>query len=145
MRKIIIVCLIICLSSCGSRKVQKSETKEEVKIETLETVKDSSVINVTIAEDSEEVIYTPIEANTLMLIEGKSYLNVVVKKSKKQAKTNLKEVKKKKATKAKVTAIKKEVAIKEVERKESYSWILWLILLNIIFYIILYLIFKFRN
>jgi len=122
------ILLTLTIWSCGSRKVKKTEAKEEVKIESVETVKDSSITNVNIKEDSEEVTYTPVDFNKPMVIDDKSFINVVVKKVKKKVETSLKKVNDIKGEKAGAITIKKEEETKDVERKESYSWIIWILL-----------------
>ena len=122
------ILLTLTIWSCGSVKKHKTEAKEEVKIESVETVKDSSITNVAIKEDTEEVTYTPVDLNKPMVIDDKSFINVVVKKVKKKVETSLKKVNNIKGEKVAVITIKKEVETKDVDREESYSWIIWILL-----------------
>jgi hypothetical protein len=127
----------IVLTSCGSRKVQKSETKEqEQKIEksTLETetrVTDNTKIVDTSTSDEIEII--PVDNTLPFTVNGKEYKNVKIKR--KKSKNNIsvaKDVKvQHKAQKSDLKVVKANKVVKEkqIERKQSYWWMLWFLLL----------------
>jgi hypothetical protein len=141
----IVLALIIgiLLTSCGSRKVQKSETKEQeqktVKI-TLETetkVTDNTKIIDTSTTDEIEII--PIDNTLPFTVNGKEYKNVKIKR--KKSKNNIsvaKDVKvQHKAQKSDLKVVKSNKVVKEkqIERKQSYWWMFWFLLLIPIYFV----------
>jgi hypothetical protein len=132
----------IVLTSCGSRKVQKSETKEqEQKIEksTLETetrVTDNTKIVDT--STSDEIEICPVSDTIPMVVNGITYKNAKIRR--KKTKNNIsvaKDVKvQHKAQKSdlKVEKTNKVVKEKQIERKQSYWWLLWFLLLIPIYF-----------
>lgn len=140
---IIAIFLVICLTSCSSRKVAKSETKEnetknEVKTEQTETkVTDNTKITDTSTTDEFEII--PIDNSKEIVVNGRTYKNVKIKH--KKSKNNIsiaKDVKvQHKAQKEGVVIIKRNKVVKqkEIERKQSYYWLWWLLLLIPIYYL----------
>jgi hypothetical protein len=135
----IVLALIIgiLLTSCGSRKVQKSETKEQeqktVKI-TLETetkVTDNTKIIDTSTTDEIEIV--PIDNTLPFTVNGKEYKNVKIRH--KKSKNNISIVKDEKvqhkAQKEGVMMVKRNkiIEVKQTERKDSYWWLLWFLLL----------------
>jgi hypothetical protein len=127
----------IFLTSCGSRKVAKSETKEqEQKTEksTLETetrVTDNTKIVDT--STSDEIEICPVDNSLPFTINGKEYKNVKIRH--KKSKNNIivaKDVKvQHKAQKEGIVMVKrnKVIEVKQTDRKESYWWLLWFLLL----------------
>ena len=127
----------IVLTSCGSRKVSKSETKEqEQKIEkiTLETetrVTDNTKIVDT--STSDEIEICPVSDTLPMVVNGITYKNAKIRR--KKTKNNIsinKDVKiQHNAQKEGVVMVKrnKVIEVKQTERKESYWWLLWFLLL----------------
>jgi hypothetical protein len=141
----IVLALIIgiLLTSCGSRKVQKSETKEQeqktVKI-TLETetkVTDNTKIIDTSTTDEIEIV--PIDNTLPFTVNGKEYKNVKIKR--KKSKNNIsvaKDVKvQHKAQKSDLKVVKSNKVVKEkqIERKQSYWWMFWFLLLIPIYFV----------
>jgi len=133
----------IVLTSCGSRKVQKSETKEQeqktVKI-TLETetrVTDNTKIVDTSTTDEIEIV--PVDNTLPFTVNGKEYKNVKIRH--KKSKNNIsiaKDVKiQHKAQKEGIVMVKSNriIEVKQTERKESYWWLLWFLLLIPIYFI----------
>jgi hypothetical protein len=128
---------VIFLTSCGSRKVSKSETKEqEQKTEksTLETetrVTDNTKIVDSSTSDEFEIC--PVSDSLPMVINGITYKNAKIKRSKKKNNISIvKDVKvQHKAQKSDLVMVKrnKVIEIKQTERKESYWWLLWFLLL----------------
>jgi hypothetical protein len=128
---------VIFLTSCGSRKVAKSETKEnekteiktEAKIETKVT--DNTKIIDTSTTDEFEIC--PVSDSLPMVVNGITYKNAKIKRSKK--KNNISVVKDVKIQhneeKSGLVTVKSNKVVKEkqIERKESYWWLLWFLLL----------------
>jgi hypothetical protein len=140
---IILIALILALlgaiflTSWGSRKVQKSETKEqEQKTEksTLETetrVTDNTKIIDT--STSDEIEICPVSDSLPMVVNGITYKNAKIKRSKKKNNISIvKDVKvQHKAEKSDLKVVKSNriIEVKQTERKESYWWLLWFLLL----------------
>jgi hypothetical protein len=133
----------IVLTSCGSRKVAKSETKEqEQKIEkiTLETetrVTDNTKIIDTSTTDEIEI--SPLSDTLPMVVNGITYKNAKIRR--KKSKNNISVVKDVKiqhnAQKEAVMMVKrnKVIEVKQTERKDSYWWLLWFLLLIPIYFL----------
>ena len=134
---------LIIMTSCGSRKVNKSQTKEqEQKTEktTLEIetrVTDNTKIIDT--STSDEIEISPVSDTLPMVVNGITYKNVKIKHSKK--KNNISVVKdvivQQNVQKSDLKAVKtnKVVETKQIERKQSYWWLLWFLLLIPIYYL----------
>ena len=134
---------LIIMTSCGSRKVNKSQTKEqEQKTEksTLEIetrVTDNTKIIDT--STSDEIEISPVSDTLPMVVNGITYKNVKIKRSKK--KNNISVAKdvivQQNVQKSDLKAVKtsKVVEIKQIERKQSFWWLLWLLLLIPIYYL----------
>jgi len=133
---------VIFLTSCGSRKVQKSETKEQeqktekITLETETRVTDNTKIIDTSTTDEIEII--PVDNTLPFTIDGKEYKNAKIrhKKSKNNISIN-KDVKiQHKAKKESIVMVKKNkiIEVKQTERKESYWWLLWFLLLIPIYF-----------
>ena len=132
----------IFLTSCGSRKVNKSETKEqEQKTEkfTLETetrVTDNTKIIDTSTTDEIEIC--PVSDSLPMVVNGITYKNAKI--TRKKTKNNIsinKDVKiQHKAKKEGVVMVKRNriIEVKQIERKECYWWLLWFLLLIPIYF-----------
>jgi PBP1b-binding outer membrane lipoprotein LpoB len=136
--KITILILAITLVSCSTRKVAKSEVKETTEVREIDTTKtvtntqkfersvDTSTVN--------EFEIVPIDITKPMVVNGKSYLNAILKR--KVTKLNkvveltekVAQIQRKGVNKA----IKTERAIKEkqTERKSGFNW-WWLLFLLI--------------
>ena len=138
---------LLLITSCASRKVAiaKEETKTSIDSNSVVRIDSTSKINknVYITENTEELEIKPLVDSLPIVINGKSYLNAVLRykkqnkvlvdtSSEKVSKNVLKQVSKSK----KETVVKKE---KTSERKSfSFLWVLILI-------IILFLIYRFKN
>jgi ABC-type oligopeptide transport system substrate-binding subunit len=133
---------IIFLTSCGSRKVQKSETKEQeqktekITLETETRVTDNTKIVDT--STSDEIEICPVSDSLPMVVNGITYKNAKIRH--KKSKNNIsieKDVKiQHKAQKEHVVMVKRNkiIEVKQTERKESYWWLLWFLLLIPIWY-----------
>lgn len=143
--KLIILSLIFTIfgTSCASRKVNKSEVKEEIKTE--QTVKEETTTNTntntTIVDTSEttEIEIVPIDITKPIEVNGKRYVNARLKLSKKKnaITTNSKEKVSqiaKKEVKAKSNKVV-EVKQKQTEAKRPFSW-WWIILVVGVGYLI---------
>jgi len=140
---IILVAIILALffaiffTSCGSRKVQKSETKEsektEVKTEAKTETKVTDNTKIVDTSTSDEIEISPVSDTIPMVVNGITYKNAKIKRSKK--KNNISIVKDVKvqhnAQKSNLKIVKsnKVVKVKQTERKDSYWWLLWFLLL----------------
>ena len=132
----------IILTSCGSRKVAKSETKEQeqktekITLETKTRVTDNTKIIDTSTTDEIEIV--PVDNTLPFTVNGKEYKNAKIrhKKSKNNITIN-KDVKvQHNAQKEAVMMVKrnKVIEVKQTERKESYWWLLWFLLLIPIYF-----------
>jgi hypothetical protein len=140
----IVIALItaIFLTSCGSRKVQKSETKETEKTEIKTEAKTETTItnNTKILDSStsDEIEISPVSDSIPMVVNGITYINAKIRR--KKTKNNIsvaKDVKvQHKAQKSdlKVEKTNKVVKEKQIERKQSYWWLLWFLLLIPIYF-----------
>jgi H+/gluconate symporter-like permease len=133
----------IVLTSCGSRKVAKSETKEQeqktekITLETETRVTDNTKIVDT--STSDEIEICPVSDTIPMVVNGITYINAKIKRSKKKNNISIaKDVKvQHNAQKSDLKVVKrnKVIEVKQTERKESYWWLLWFLLLIPIYFI----------
>ena len=133
----------LVLTSCGSRKVQKSETKETEKteIKTEEKTETKLTDNTKIVDTSttDEIEILPVDNTLPFTINGKEYKNVKIrhKKSKKNITIN-KDVKvQHNAQKSGLKTVKRDLIIerKIIDKKQSYWWLLWFLLLIPAYYV----------
>jgi ATP-dependent Zn protease len=94
--------------------------------------------------DSSEITITPIDSSKTIMVDGKSYKNVVLKIKKNKVNTlytnnktesNIKRVDSiaiVKVNKTENTSVKN----KTIDKKANYCWILWLLLLILILYLL---------
>ncbi|CAB4136140.1 hypothetical protein UFOVP299_18 [uncultured Caudovirales phage] len=135
---IIIACVFtLIMTSCSSRKVNKSETKEQeqktekITLETETRVTDNTKIVDTSTTDEIEIV--PVDNTLPFTVNGKEYKNVKIRH--KKSKNNISIVKdvkvQHKAQKEAVMMVKRNkiIEVKQIERKNSYWWLLWLLLL----------------
>ena len=135
--------LIFLLMGCSSRKVNKSEVKEETKTEQTvkEEVKTDSNINTTIVDTSEttEIEIVPIDNSKPIEVNGKKYVNARLKLSKKKnaittnSNEKVSQIEKKEVNAKSNKVI--EVKQKQTEAKRPFSW-WWIILVVAIGYLI---------
>ena len=137
MKKILLLLLIIILSSCGVRKVQKSDVKEETKTEQSTTkandIESKTETNTVINDESNDVEITPIDTSKAIIINGKSFKNAKIKiinrkiKTKIDAKETVRDLSKQE-TKA-IIAVKKQEVKRDIERKSNpFLPLLWLLI-----------------
>jgi PBP1b-binding outer membrane lipoprotein LpoB len=142
MVRITLLILALTLVSCSTRKVSKTEVKETTEVKAIDTTK--TVTNTQKFERSvdtstvSEIEIVPIDITKPMVINGKSYLNAILKR--KVTKLNkVVEIDTKVAQiqqKGVNNSIKTERTIKEkeTERKSGFNW-WWLLLLIPIYFV----------
>ena len=133
----------IFLTSCGSRKVQKSETKEtektEIKTEEKTETKLTDNTKIVDTSTSDEIEICPVSDSLPMVVNGITYKNVKIKH--KKSKNNISVVKDVKvqhnAQKSGLKTVKRDLIIerKVIDRKQSYWWTLWFLLLIPAYYV----------
>jgi hypothetical protein len=144
--KLILLFLITFLIvGCGSRKVNKSVTKEETQISVLDTSKtetktDTNVKVITCFE-SDEITIVPIDSTKEIFVNGKTYRNVVLKHKKVKGNKVVEQSKKEVKTEQKAikTNIKKQtqIEVKQID-KEQFNFLLWFWLILLIPIYLLY-------
>lgn len=151
MNKYSLILLVVLLTSCGARKVNKDNTTitKDSLVETITKViteekketKDST--NTKIVVEIDEVIISPIDTTKEMVVNGKVFKNAVLKAKKNKTSslyTNNKttsETKLKDSIEVFKASKKEEIIIdkKDIDKGQDYSAILILILLILIIYI----------
>jgi hypothetical protein len=133
----------IVLTSCGSRKVQKSETKEtektEVKTEEKTETKITDNTKIVDTSTTDEIEIIPVDNTLPITVNGKKYTNSRIKW--KKTKNNIsiaKDVKvQHNAQKSYLKTDKRDLIIerKVIDRKQSYWWLLWFLLLIPAYYL----------
>jgi hypothetical protein len=149
MKKIILL-LFILLTSCASRNVNINKTETikdsvvntEVKVITIESKIKTESTSITTGIDSSEITITPIDSSKTIIVDGKSYKNVVLKIKKIKANSLYVNNKKELETKHKDSMAATNVEVKEqstiktktIDKKANY-WFLfyWLILILILY------------
>jgi hypothetical protein len=156
MKKYIII-LLILLSSCAGRKVNKSEIKEDIKTETVTTSVDTSKIVTTTTEntkiinnsENEVIEIIPVDNKLPIVLNGKKYFNVKIRRYK--SKDDISVIKDKKVLKTEDKAVKivsknkkletKTAKVKEIDKEAvsfwNYLWFFFWIL--IIIFVILFI------
>ena len=143
-KRLILIISLLLLVSCASRKV--AIVKDELKV----TIDSSSIVkvdgtyvkenNVVVNETVEEIEYKPMDSLKPMVIDGKQYINTIIKSKKQKV---VKVDKTKAATK--VSSVKKlnvkreeykKVIAKKIDKETNYWMYLWF-LIPIIIIIIL--------
>jgi lipopolysaccharide export LptBFGC system permease protein LptF len=132
----------IFLTSCGSRKVQKSETKEtektEIKTEAKTETKLTDNTKIVDTSTTDEIEIIPVDNTLPFTVNGKEYKNVKIRH--KKSKNNISIVKDVKvqhnAKKSGLVMVKRNkiIEVKQIERKESYWWLLWFLILTPIYF-----------
>jgi flagellar biosynthesis component FlhA len=133
----------IVLTSCGSRKVQKSETKEtektEVKTEEKTETKITDNTKIVDTSTTDEIEISPISDTIPMVVNGITYINAKIRR--KKTKNNISIVKDVKVQhneeKSYLKTDKRDLIIesKVIDKKESFWWLLWFLLLIPAYYL----------
>jgi uncharacterized protein YcfL len=128
------------ITSCAARKVNKSLEEKSIVIDStsisIKEVVSTQDNNIVITEDSEEIEIAPIDSSKDIVVDGKRYSNAVlrVKRTKKLSIDNTKIKVSEKCLEevvlSKTTAVK--VKGKLVDKKASYSSLIWLLLIVLI-------------
>lgn len=142
--KLYLIAALIMLMSCGSRKteIQRINTKKDSTVSITSNVvktgtkekKDSTNINLNIIED--ELTFTPIDTAKEIVIDGKSYRNVVlrIKKTKDNSiyKNNNTVSETSRIDSTGTTSIKEtnesDTKIKLIEKTTLSNWLFWLVI-----------------
>jgi len=134
---LIAILLLLLLTSCGSRKVQKSVVKDSFTTEQATTenkdIEKVAEARVLIDEQTNEIEIIPIDTAKVMIINGKEFKNGKVRIITKQVKTDISEKetftdKSKKTNNVKTNTVKKNL-VKKTERKSNPLWnLLWLLI-----------------
>lgn len=149
MKKIILLFLII-LTSCAGRHVQISKidikkdsvVETKVLVTTIESKEKTDSTNIITTIDNNEIIITPIDTCKEIIVDGKSYKNVVLKI--KKIKTNTlyrnnkteSNIKQKDSIGISKTTLKETTIgkTKAIDKKANYWYLFcWLILILIIY------------
>jgi len=140
--KYILILLSTLFFACGARKVNKQEKVEE-KLTTEVIMQKDSVVEVVKTEikydvETHEIEVTAVDSTKEFVVEGKKYFNARIKIKKKKDNTIYSEDNKvsKTSLKQSKTVIKelKKDNVKTVDKKASYAWISWLLILLLILY-----------
>lgn len=145
MRNKLILLLSILIVGCGSRKVNKSVTKEETQISVLDTsrteTKTDTNVKVITCFESDEITIVPIDSTKEIFVNGKTYRNVVLKHRKVKANKVVQQSKKEVKTEQKAikTNIKKQtqIEVKQID-KEQFNFLIWFWLILLIPIYLLY-------
>ena len=129
--------VLLFMTSCGSRKVNKSKTQEteqkEVKTEVIIETKVTDNTKIIDTSTSDEIEICPVSDTIPMVVNGVTYINAKIKRSKKKNNISIvKDVKvQQNVQKSDLKTVKtnKVVETKQTERKQSYWWLLWFLLL----------------
>lgn len=144
MKKLSILLIALTLTSCGARKVQKSETVEKETTTLTDTTKTvvqvDNLINVQIVENCDEITFKPFDNTKEMVVNGKSYLNTVLTHKKTNTTTNTKIKSKSLTTVKNGISLRndkvKTVTVKNTKRDAvSMWWLLWFVIPIILLYI----------
>lgn len=143
-KRVILIISLFLLFSCASRKVNVSNEVVENKVDSSVVVKvDGTYVkenNVSVEEYEEEIEYKPVDSLKPMIINGKEYVNTVIKSKKKKSNKidKTKDI-------AKVSSVKKlnvkkaeakKVFNKKVDKKANYWMYLWFLLPVIIIWVL---------
>jgi PBP1b-binding outer membrane lipoprotein LpoB len=137
MVRITLLILALTLVSCSTRKVSKTEVKETTEVKAIDTTKtvtntqkfERSVDTSTVSEF--EIV--PIDITKPMVINGKTYINAILKRKVTKLNkvveidTKVAQIESKGVSNEVKQVIEKEV--KETERKSTQLWWLWFLLL----------------
>jgi hypothetical protein len=151
MKKIIFI-ILIALTSCSSRKVliDKTDIKKDSIAETkvvvtkIDTTNKTDSTKVIINTDSSEVTITPIDSSKTIIVDGKTYKNVVLKIKKNKSNTLYTNNKKESNIKRIDSVATSKAEIKEhqvgktkiIDKEQNYWFLFWWILLILIIYLL---------
>lgn len=135
-KHLILIISLILLVSCASRKVTIAKEDTKVTVDSSMVTKvDGTYVkedNVLVNETVEEIEYKPLDSLKPMVIDGKQYINTIIK-SKKQKITKVDKTK----VAIKVSSVKKlnvkreerkKIVNKKVDKKANYWMYLWFLI-----------------
>lgn len=148
--KRIILLLLIVLTSCAGRHVQLSKidikkdsvVEAKVLVTTIENKEKTDSTNIITTIDNNEIIITPIDTCKEIIVDGKSYKNVVLKIKKSKTNTLYTNNKTESNTKQKDSIGTSKTTLKEttvgktkaIDKKANYWYLFyWLILILILY------------
>lgn len=143
MKKIFII-LVLLITSCASRKVDVSKLSVETKVDSSVVIKvDGTYVkenNVATEDSEEEIEYKPLDTLKPMVIDGKQYINTIIKlKKKKGIKIDKTKVISKVSSIKKLNVKKedsKKSINKKIDKKANYWMYLWFLIPIIIIVIL---------
>jgi hypothetical protein len=151
MKKIIFI-ILIALTSCSSRKVlvdktdikKDSITETKVVVTKIDTTNKTDSTKVIINTDSSEVTITPIDSSKTIIVDGKSYKNVVLRIKKNKSNTIYTNNKKESSIKRIDSVAISKTETKEhqvgktkiIDKEQNYWFLVWWILLILIIYLL---------
>lgn len=132
----IVIPLLLVLFSCGVRKVELNKESIKVKTDSVAvTVVDGTYVdktNIQVEEKAEEIEYKPADSLKPMVINGKQYINTIIRikrNNKKLLDTSKVESTLKINKKVNVKKDnKKDVKVKNTEKKPNYWMYLWFLI-----------------
>jgi Na+-transporting methylmalonyl-CoA/oxaloacetate decarboxylase gamma subunit len=138
--KILIILTILAIwvllfGACASRKVHKTEVKEQVTVQVTEQVKNdittSKESNILVNSEENEIEVTPIDTAKVIVINGTSYKNAKVRLIKRKLQSTILEketVKDLTKTDTRVNISSKTATrVKNTEKRPSpFAWLHWL-------------------
>ena len=135
-KRLILIISLLLLVSCASRKVTIVKEDTKITIDSVAIVKvDGTYVqeNNVVTEDCEEEIeYKPLDTLKPMIVDGKQYINTVIKlKKKKGIKIDKTKVTKKVSSVKKLNVKREEskkVVNKKVDKKANYWMYLWFLI-----------------
>jgi hypothetical protein len=149
--KPIYILVSLLLFSCGARKVDinktdiKKDSITETKsiVKTIENKQKIDSTNLSTISDNTEITITPIDSSKTILVDGKTYKNVILKYKKNKTNSLYINNKKESSTTQKDslrttntnTSERTFIKTKSIDKKISYYWIIWLVILIITLYI----------
>ena len=152
MKKLLFILVSIVFISCSSRKVlvDKTDIKKDSIVETkvvvtkIDTTNKTDSTKVVIDTGSSEIVITPIDSSKTIIVDGKSYKNVVLKIKKNKSNTLYTNTKKESNIKRIDSIATSKAETKEhqvgktkiIDKEQSYWSFFWWILLILIIYLL---------
>jgi hypothetical protein len=137
MKKILTLLLIIVFVSCGTRKVEIDKAKEEIKVDSVATIKTESkqeIKNDVITTlEASEIMITAIDTTKPIVINNVPYFNAKIEMRKKKEliiDKTISNAESKTEAKVQKNVTSKKVVYAKVTERQSFQWY-WLLLLLI--------------
>lgn len=140
---IVSIIFLIFATSCGAKKVHKSEVKEDAKTETKTNtqteIKATETTKIVDSSETTEIEVTPIDNTIPIVINNVEYKNAKIRHIKKKnnivTNKDLKVAKNERKQAKTTVETNKQVFQKQVDKKSYYSWMLWFLLIIPIYYV----------